>query len=62
MVIGLKELIPFVVQAIPEVTLNGQWLCDKIATNIENIGNVGFCVRELVADNYFPNLMLLLHS
>ena len=62
MVIGLKELIPFVVQAIPEVTLNGQWLCDKIASNIENIGNAGFCVRGLVADNYSPNIMLLLHS
>ena len=37
MVVGLKQSTPFVVQAIPEVTFNGQWLCDKIASNIENL-------------------------
>ena len=26
-VVGLKQLTPFVVQAILEVTFNGQWLC-----------------------------------
>ena len=34
MVVELKESTPFVVQAIPEVIFNGQWLCDKIASNI----------------------------
>ena len=34
MVVELKESTPFVVQAIPEVTFNGQCLCDKIASNI----------------------------
>ena len=28
MVVGLKQSIPFVVQAIPEVTFKGQWLID----------------------------------
>ena len=56
MVVGLKRSTPFVVQAIPEVTFNGQWLCDKIASNIENLGNAGFCVRGLVADNHSSNV------
>ena len=52
MVVGLKQSIPFVVQAVPEVTFNSQWFCDKIANNIENLGKAGFCVRRLVSDNY----------
>ena len=55
MVVGFKQSAPFVVQAIPEVTFNGQWLCDKIANNIENLVNAGFCVRRLVADNHSSN-------
>ena len=54
-VAGLKQSTPFVVQAILEVTFSGQWLCDKIASNIENLGNAGFCVRGLVADNHSSN-------
>ena len=56
MVVGLKQSIPFAVQAIPEVTINGQRLCDKIASNIENLGNAGFRVRGLVADNHSHNV------
>ena len=56
MVVGLKHSISFVVQAIPEVTFNGQWLSDKIASNIENLGNSGFCVCRLVADNHSSNV------
>ena len=68
MVVGLKQSTPFVVQAIPEVTFNGQWLCNKIASNIENLGNAGFCVRRFVADNHssyvnaFTSLKDLFHS
>ena len=56
MVVGLKQSTPFVVQAIPEVTFNGQWLCDKIASNIENLGNAGFCVHGLVTGNHSSNV------
>ena len=54
-VVQLKLSTPFVVQAIPEVRFNDQWYCDKIASNIENLGNAGFCVRGLVADNHSSN-------
>ena len=62
MVVGLKQSTPFVVQAIPEVTFNGQWLCDKIASNIANLGNAGFCVSEPVADNHSSNVNAFIHS
>ena len=55
MVVGLKHSIPFAVQAIPEVTVNGQWLCNTIASDVENLGNTGFCVRRLVTDKHSTN-------
>ena len=33
-VVGRKQSIPFVVQAIPEVTSNGQWLAKEIEIEI----------------------------
>ena len=56
MVVGLKQSIPFVVQAIREVTFNGQWLFDKTASNTKNLANLGFCARGLVADNHSSNV------
>lgn len=56
MVVGLKQSVPFVVQAIPEVTYDGQWLCENISANIDNLARAGFCVRGLVADNHSSNV------
>ena len=43
MIVGLKQSVPYyTIQFIPEVTLHGQWLCDKISSKIENLGNAGF--------------------
>ena len=61
MVVVMKQSITFVVQAIPKVTFNGQWLSDKVASNIENLGNAGICLRGFVVDNHTIILMLLLH-
>ena len=44
MVVGLKQSIPFVVQAIPEVIFNGHWLVEKISDNIDNLIAFGLCV------------------
>ena len=52
MVVGLKQSIPFVVQAIPEVTFNGQWLAEKISDNIDNLIEIELCVRGIVTDNH----------
>ena len=44
MVVGLKQSMPFVVQAIPEVTFNRQWLAQKISDHIDNLIEIGLCV------------------
>ena len=51
MIVGLKESIPYVVQALPEVTFNGQWLAEKMVECIDSLIDCGFCVRGLVTDN-----------
>ena len=51
MVVGLKESIHLVVQTIPEVTFNGQWLAEKISDNIDNLKEIGLCVLGMVSDN-----------
>ena len=56
MMSGLKESIPYVVQAIPEVTFTGKWLCEKIAENIQTLIEAGFCVRAVVSDNHSTNV------
>ena len=50
-VVRLKEFIPFVVQTIPEVTFNGQWLAEKISDDIDNLIEIGLCVQGIVTDN-----------
>ena len=56
MVVGLKESIPYVVQAVPEVTFGGKWLKEKIDTNLANLMEAGFCVRGVVTDNHSANV------
>ena len=55
-VVGLKQPIPFVVQAIPKVTFNRQWLTKKFSDNIDNHKEVGLCVRSIVTDNHSANV------
>ena len=43
-VVGLNQSIPFVIQAIPEVTFNGQWLVEKFSDNMDNLIENGLCV------------------
>ena len=56
MVLGLRESIPYVVQAAPEVTLTGEWLEEKIEENMTNLMNAGFRVRGVVTDNHSTNV------
>ena len=51
LVVGLKQSIPFVVQTIPEVTFNGQWLAEKISDNIDSLLEIRLCVQGIVTDN-----------
>ena len=55
-VVGLKQSIPFVVQVIPEVTFNGKRLAEKFNNNIDNLIEIGLCVRGIVNDNHSANV------
>ena len=56
MVVGLKQSIPYVIQAIPEVSFTGKWLSEQMAENIHNLIQAGFCVRGIVTDNHSANI------
>ena len=51
MVVGFKLSIPFVVQAIPEVTFN-----ETFSNNFDNLIGFGLCVRGIVTDNHSANV------
>ena len=57
MAVGLKQSIPFVVQAIPEVIFNGHWPVEKISDNIGNLIEFRLQVRSIqVTDNHSANV------
>ena len=52
MVVWLNQSLPFIVQVISEVTINGQWLAKKISDNIDNLIEIELFVRGIVTDNH----------
>ena len=56
MIVKLKESIPYVTQAIPEVTFNGEWLANEMASCADDLTAVGLCVRGVVTDNHSSNV------
>ena len=56
-VVGLKQSIPFVVQAIVHVTFNGQWLAEKFSDNIDILIEIVLCVRGMVTENHSINTL-----
>ena len=56
MVVGLKQSVPFTVQAIPEVIFNWHWLAKKISDNNDNLIEFGICARTIVTDNHSANV------
>ncbi len=53
---GLKETVPSVVKACPEVTVNDEWLSQEILKCIFQLINSGFFIRAVVADNHSANV------
>ena len=47
---------PFHNQGKSEVTFNGQWLAVKISDNINNLIEIGLCVRDIVTDKHSTNV------
>ena len=60
MVVGLKQSIPFVVQAIPEVTFNWKWQAEKFSDSIDNLIEIRLCVPGIVTDNHSANINVFL--
>ena len=56
MVVGFKLSISFVVQTIPEVKFNGQWLAETFIDNTDNLIEFGFCIRCIVTVNHSANV------
>ena len=56
MIMGLKESIHYIVQAISEVKFSHEWLADKMSNCIDNLTSTEFCVRGIVADNHASNV------
>ena len=61
MVQGLKQTVPIVVKASPEVSVNGEWLSSELSDCITALGNAGFKVRGLVTDNHSANVSAFNH-
>ena len=56
MIVGLKQSVPHVIQAIPEVTITGEWLAEKISASLHSLPQAGFTVRGIVTDNHNSNV------
>ena len=56
MINGLKNGTPFVVKAIPELRITGQWIADHLDEVIESLHKCGFYVRAVVCDNHSTNV------
>ena len=56
MIVGLKENVPYVIKASPEVSISGAWLADEIAKAISLLSRSGFRVRGVVSDNHSANV------
>ena len=55
-IVGLKESIPYTVQAILEVKFSCEWLADKMSNCIDDLTSAEFCVRGIVTDNHSSNV------
>ena len=56
MIVGLKENVPYVIKASPEVTITGSWIKDEVSKAISLLGKAGFRVRGVVSDNHSTNV------
>ena len=56
MIVGLKESIPCIVQAIPEVKFSSEWLADKMSNCTDDLTSAEFCVRGMVTGDHASNV------
>ena len=56
MIQGLKKSISFVIKALPETKITGEWLAQHISECISCLSKVGSNARAVVTDNHSPNV------
>ena len=56
MIQGLKKSISFVIKALPETKITGEWLAQHISECISCLSKVGFNVCAVVTDNHSSNV------
>ena len=52
----LKQSVPVVVKACPEVAVKGEWLSNEMSDCIEQLSSLGFKVRAIVTNNHASNV------
>ena len=50
-IVAFMKPIPFIIKAIPEVTISGKWLSDQISDSISSLSLSGFKTRGIITDN-----------
>ena len=56
MIDGLRDSIPFVVKAIPQLQLTGPWIAKQEGEVLESLHKCGFHVRAVICDNHSTNV------
>ena len=56
MIAGIRKTIPFVVRAVPEITVNGGLVKKHIDEVLTDLHNTGFNVRTVICDNHASNV------
>ena len=57
MVVGVKSSTPYVIEASPEVSINGNWLANEIDGCVAILAENGFIkVRAVMTDNHSINV------
>ena len=52
MIVGLRKNIPFVIKAVPETRINGNWVLLNVEESIKSLHEVDFQVRAVISYNH----------
>ena len=56
MIVGLKQSIPYIIRSLPEVSIDANWLKEKIFKCLDVLCQSGFNVRAIICDNHPSNV------
>ena len=56
MIAGLKKSLPYVIKAIPETNITGDFIKNEIEESLNTLRSSFFKIRALIADNHPTNV------